>query len=234
VAFEKVDLDEVWRYLGMIQDGDGNCEHMVDQLRLQVGEAAEVLSRKKISLAGAIYLSNVVIMPSAMCRLKLSSARTVCSEVPVDDTERLRAELEGIGIGFEDVEQQAARFQRLAADPCVGLIGFSDGSLSGDGNNGGYSWMVAVVENRTILKGGVLAGGDGVALASDNNAVMRVCKAGERSGSDLGAGGSGNGAGGGEMEYDGRVAGIGASAGKEGDMGRSRQIGGGGKRGVLM
>jgi hypothetical protein len=31
-----------------------------------------------------------------------------------DDTERLRAELEGIGIGFEDFEQQAARFQRLA------------------------------------------------------------------------------------------------------------------------
>jgi hypothetical protein len=33
---------------------------------------------------------------------------------------------------------------------------------------------------------------------------------------------------------DGRVAGIGVSAGKEGDMGRSGQIGGGGKRGVLM
>jgi hypothetical protein len=41
-------------------------------------------------------------------------------------------------------------------------------------------------------------------------------------------------AGGGEMEYDGRVAGIGVSAGKEGGMGRSGQIGGGGKRGVLM
>jgi hypothetical protein len=41
------------------------------------------------------------------------------------------------------------------------------------------------------------------------------------------------------MEYDGRVAGVdwsttGVSAGKEGDMGRSGQIGGGGKRGVLM
>jgi hypothetical protein len=56
---------------------------------------------------------------------------------------------------------------------------------------------------------------------------MRVCKAakaGEGSGSDLGAGGSGNGASGGEMEYDGRVADIGASAGKEGDMGRSGQV----------
>jgi hypothetical protein len=35
------------------------------------------------------------------------------------------------------------------------------------------------------------------------------------------------------MEYDGRVAGIGVSAGNEGDMGRSGQIGGGGKRGGL-
>ena len=69
---------------------------------------------------------------------------------------------------------------------------------------------------------------------SKRSAVMRVCTAGEGSGSDLGAGGSGNEAGGGEMEYDGREAGIGASAGKEGDMGRSGQIGGGGKRGVLM
>jgi hypothetical protein len=32
----------------------------------------------------------------------------------------------------------------------------------------------------------------------------------------------------------GRVAGIGVGAGKEGDMGRSGQIGGGGKRRVLM
>ena len=66
---------------------------------------------------------------------------------------------------------------------------------------------------------------------SKRSAVMRVCTTGEGSGSDLGAGGSGNEAGGGEIEYDGRVAGIGVSAGKEGDMGRSGQIGGGGKRG---
>jgi hypothetical protein len=33
---------------------------------------------------------------------------------------------------------------------------------------------------------------------------------------------------------DGRVAGIGVSAEKEGDMGCSGQIGGGGKRGVLL
>jgi hypothetical protein len=68
---------EVWRYLGMIQGGDGNCEHMAEQLRLRVGEAAEVLSRKKMSRAGAIYLSSVVIMLSkqlcAMYRPELPS-----------------------------------------------------------------------------------------------------------------------------------------------------------------
>jgi hypothetical protein len=63
---------------------------------------------------------------------------------------------------------------------------------------------------------------------------MRECMAGEGSWSDFGAGGSGNGAGGGEMEYDGREADIGACAGEVCDMGRSGQIGGGGERGVLM
>jgi hypothetical protein len=45
--FEKVDLDEVWRYayLGMIQNGDGNCDQVVEQLRLQVDEAAAVLTK---------------------------------------------------------------------------------------------------------------------------------------------------------------------------------------------
>jgi hypothetical protein len=57
---------------------------------------------------------------------------------------------------------------------------------------------------------------------SKRSAVMWVCTTGEGegSGSDLGAGGSGNEADGGEMVYDGRVAGIGVSAGKEGNMGR--------------
>jgi hypothetical protein len=55
--------------------------------------------------------------------------------------------------------------------------------------------------------------------------LMRVCTTGEGSGSDLEAGGSGKEASGGEMEYDGRVAGIGVSAGKEGDMGRWGAVG---------
>jgi hypothetical protein len=75
---------------------------------------------------------------------------------------------------------------------------------------------------------------DGGAAFLRSAAVMRVCTTGEGNGSDLGADGSDNEANGGEMEYDGRVAGIGVSAGKEGDMGRSGQIGGGGKRGVLV
>jgi hypothetical protein len=64
------------------------------------------------------------------------------------------------------------------------------------------------------------------------DAGMCAWQPGEGSGSDLGAGGSAR-----EMEYDGREAGIGASAGKEGDMGRSGQIGGGGggkRRGAVL
>jgi hypothetical protein len=68
-------------------------------------------------------LSVVVTSTAEHCecrtRVRQVCSRPVCFDVPDDDTERLRAELEGIGIGFEDFEQQAARFQRLAADPCV-------------------------------------------------------------------------------------------------------------------
>ena len=54
----------------------------------------------------------------------------------------------------------------------MNLVGFSDEFVSGDGNNGGYSWMAAVVENGVIQEGGVLAGGGGAALASDNINVL--------------------------------------------------------------
>jgi hypothetical protein len=65
-------------------------------------------------------------------------------------------------------------------------------------------------------------------------AVARVCTAGEGSGSDLGAGGSGNEAGGGEIEYDGRVAGIDASVGEVGRYGAQRADRGWWEAGVLM
>jgi hypothetical protein len=50
-------------------------------------------------------------------------------------------ELGLIGIGFEDFEQQAERFQRPAADPSVNLVGFSDGSLSGDDSSSVLAWL---------------------------------------------------------------------------------------------
>ena len=73
-AIERKQLGTCWRYLGMVQAGDGSDEQMVDALAREVAEAAEIMSRKRISLEGAVYLSNVVIMPRAMYRLKLSRA----------------------------------------------------------------------------------------------------------------------------------------------------------------
>ena len=72
-----------------------------------------------------------------------------------------------------------------------------------------------VPQEGVELDTAVVSGSAGKRRRSDYNrndrnckrsAVMRECTAGEGSGSDLGAGGSGNEAGGGEMEYDGRVA----------------------------
>jgi hypothetical protein len=52
----------------MIQNGDGNCDQMVEQLRLQVDEAAAVLSRKKISLAGQeLFASRTLWLCPAPC-----------------------------------------------------------------------------------------------------------------------------------------------------------------------
>jgi hypothetical protein len=68
--FELVSLEEEWRYLGMIQNGLGECDKMVSDLRDEMNDAAEIIKRKRMSLAGAIYLSNVVLVPRALYRLK--------------------------------------------------------------------------------------------------------------------------------------------------------------------
>ena len=58
----------------MIQNGDGQIERMVEELAADMAEAAEVLSRRRITLAAALYLCNVVLLPQALYRLKLSHA----------------------------------------------------------------------------------------------------------------------------------------------------------------
>jgi hypothetical protein len=45
--------------------------------------------------------------------------RLVQFDVPDEDTSRLRHELEGVGLGFEEHIQQTERFALLAADPDV-------------------------------------------------------------------------------------------------------------------
>jgi hypothetical protein len=43
-----------------------------------------------------------------------------------------------------DFIQCTEEFNRLAKDPKIKLVGFSDGSLSGDNTDSGYGWVVAV------------------------------------------------------------------------------------------
>jgi hypothetical protein len=137
---------------------------------------------------------------------------------------------QSLSLPFGEVEQRMLP-PLLGGDRAKGQEG-AGARASGPSGGDGVGWT------RTVVYGSAgkrrRSDGDRNDRNSKRSAVMRVCTTGEGSGSGLGAGGSGNGAGGGEMEYDGRVEGIGASAGKEGGMGRSGQIGGGGKRGVLM
>ena len=58
----------------MVQNGQGDIEDMLDRLTVEMGDAAEVLSRRKVTLAAALYLCNVVLLPQALYRLKLSHA----------------------------------------------------------------------------------------------------------------------------------------------------------------
>jgi len=94
------------------------------------------------------------------------------SKVPTDNIDAMRKELEGVGIGCGEFEQQADRFDRLANDNDVELLGFSDGSLSGDNTNGGYGWLVAIKSPDEANKLIILAGGGGAALASSTTNVL--------------------------------------------------------------
>jgi hypothetical protein len=71
-----------------------------------------------------------------------------------------------------DFEQQSDRFDRLASDHTVELLGFSDGSLSGDYTNGGCGWLVAIKSPDEAKKLRILAGGGAALLASSTTNIF--------------------------------------------------------------
>ena len=58
----------------MVQNAGGDIAAMLEGLTEEIAEAAEVLARSRITFEGAVYLCNVVLMPRALYRLKLSHA----------------------------------------------------------------------------------------------------------------------------------------------------------------
>jgi hypothetical protein len=66
--------EEYWRYLGMVQNGDGEIEGVLEAVEAEVREEAAVLGRKRIGLAGMAYLSNTVILSRVLYKLKFSHA----------------------------------------------------------------------------------------------------------------------------------------------------------------
>ena len=43
-------MTEYWRYLGMVQNGDGDVQQMVEKLAVEMADAAEVLSRREVMI----------------------------------------------------------------------------------------------------------------------------------------------------------------------------------------
>jgi hypothetical protein len=74
--------EEYSRYLGMVQTAEGDIDEMLEGLTVEIAEAAEVLARSRITLEGAVYLCNVVLMPvlciASNCRMPLLSRLTEC------------------------------------------------------------------------------------------------------------------------------------------------------------
>ena len=97
----------------------------------------------------------------------------VCSLPPCTEHAALRAQLEGLNLGCHSFVTDVSAFAVLAQRAAVSgqrLLGFSDGSVSGDGNLGSYGWLVAVLQEGGQLK--VLAAGGGVAEAGHNTNVL--------------------------------------------------------------
>ena len=72
-------------------------------------------------------------------------------------TERtaLRAQLEGLNLGCHSFVTDVGGFAQLASQAAgtgQRLLGFSDGSVSDDGNLGSYGWLVAVLTPEGRLR----------------------------------------------------------------------------------
>jgi hypothetical protein len=61
---ESFGAEEYWRCLGMVQNGDGKIEGMLEAVEAEVREEAAVLGRKRIT----------VILPRVLYKLKFSHA----------------------------------------------------------------------------------------------------------------------------------------------------------------
>jgi hypothetical protein len=79
-----------------------------------------------------------------LTKVREECGQIIKSKVPTNNIDTMREELEGVGIGCGDFEQQSDGFDTLASGRAVELLGFSDGSLSGDYTNGGYGWLVVI------------------------------------------------------------------------------------------
>ena len=99
-------------------------------------------------------------------------ATTVTSSAPgIIESDGVRRRLEGCGVGCKPARAYDRQEYDTANDGNTTLYGFSDGSMSGDRNYGGYSWIVVLRSERYPM-GKVVMGGGGAEAATANGNVL--------------------------------------------------------------
>jgi hypothetical protein len=79
LEFKRIEPHTYVTYLGSTQTHTGEYSSVLEQLRKEVKLEASLLSRKYISLGGAPYIANCVILPRILYRLKFTPAS--CEEI---------------------------------------------------------------------------------------------------------------------------------------------------------
>jgi len=122
----------------------------------------------------AQLISSTVHIAGGTKERDVSEMRVMSAAPGVVEKGNIREELEGIGRGCTRKYHREA--YDVANDGKTTLYGFSDGSLSGDRNYGGYSWLLAIKEAGTGAGRVIMSGGGAAAAEDKENTLLNTTR----------------------------------------------------------
>ena len=165
-------LSEGTRVSGEVVSGNDETKDCCRVLDMAGGQADE--RRMKEWMEGGCIQGIEVGVASTMRHVRGETkdrsewTTTVTSSAPgTMESDGVRRRLEGEGVGCKPARAYNRQEYDAANDGKTTLYGFSDGSMSGDRNYGGYSWIVVLRSERHPM-GKVVMGGGGAEAGSSN------------------------------------------------------------------